>query len=200
MKKIASLPDILGFTIFIVLLFNNHIVKTYDTTLVYVVAIIAIYLFKFTYEYQRITLTIARVFRIRSKNTVVDISSFQANLSSPLIGFLAFAQTLLTALAGAYFFLTNLVLFGVVILLHLFPDFNPLPIPYSLFFRIIQREFANRKRGRLQRLAQGGSEAIDASFYDMLHEVAIEKILKDMPHDKMYEKWAFKEYGKRLYE
>lgn len=200
MKILASLPDILGFTIFIILLFNNHIIKTYDTTFVYVVAIVALYFFKFTYEYQRITLTIARIFRIREENTKVDVASFQANLSSSWIGALALVQTLLTALAAAYFLFTNWILLGVVILLHLAPDFNPLPIPYSLLFRIIHKEFAKRKKERIQKLAQGGSEAIGVSFYGMLHEAAIENILKDMPHDKMYEKWAFKEYGKRLYE
>ena len=48
---------------------------------------------------------------------------------------------------------------------------------------------------RLQQFIQVIQKQSFPGTYDMLHEV-----LKDMPHDKMYEKWAFKEYGKKLYE
>jgi hypothetical protein len=182
----ANLGNLVGLFI-AVLSYITHIENNIDSRFNILFVIISIYIHYFAFEYQRITLTIARCVKLKiadeEKN---DVFELQELLASPVMGYILLFENIIFGVVVGYLFRTSIVfLLLAVFIKYIVMSWFNVPVPFGYFFRLIDKEIVSASK-RLM---------ITGRVTTMLFLVSI---FKSMPKDKTYEDWAFNEYGNDL--
>jgi len=182
----ANMGIIIG-TIVFFFSYIFHVNQFINLKTIIVMTIICFYIYRIVFEYQRITLILARCVKLKINNEeIIDIFDIQVLLSSSVLGFVLFLESVVFGIVAGYFLRINVFyLLIVLVVKYLVLAWIPIPIPFTIFFQLIDKEIV--KAGReLMILGKIKSMVILVSTY------------RKMPHNKTYEDWAFKEHGNVL--
>jgi hypothetical protein len=137
------------------------------------------------FEYQRISLTLARIAKIDSLSFAsLPITQAQLLLSSTSFSTYFFFSFLITGFLLAYLYLLSpLLLVGYLILKYFLADFIPTYKPYKLLFNFMDKEFKNNDL---------------KNPITLIYKTKLKQYFDEMPHTRKYEDWAVKKYGVNL--
>lgn len=136
------------------------------------------------FEYQRISLIIARVAKLDNPGFAsLSIPEIQLLISSTSLSKYFFFTFIITGFILAYLYLHSFVwLGGYLFFKYVLSDFIPKYKPYKLLFKLMHKEFINK----------------EGDPGDLLYKAKLRPYFDEMPHTKKYEDWAFKKYGPNL--
>lgn len=182
----ANIGSLFGL-IALILSYLFHADQFINFRIIIILTVVSFYIYRVLFEYQRITLTLARCVKVKISNEenigVVDI---QVLLSSSILGFILFLEAIVFGIIAGYLLRISIVYLAIVLFVkYIVLAWIPIPTPFGVFFRLIDKEL----------ISAGRKIMISGHMKTMLFLISI---YKEMPHDKSYEDWAFKEYGNAL--
>jgi hypothetical protein len=161
------------------LLFSN--LRSLPIIITLIFCYLDIWLYKIFFEYQRITLILARIFSLEDSD--LSVVQIQMILANDTLSLLLLFSSFFTGLIWGILLQKSLILFLIYLILkHFLNTLIPAYIPYTLWFKLVENE-ANK---------------VDRNGTIYLQKIRIQKYLEEMPHNKNYENWAFKKYGNNL--
>ncbi|PIR42211.1 hypothetical protein CO058_02085 [candidate division WWE3 bacterium CG_4_9_14_0_2_um_filter_35_11] len=180
----ANFGGLIGLIVML-LAYLYHVDRFVGHWTIFILTIVSLYIFCFAFEYQRITLILARC--VKSKvATEVSISDIQAWLSSPMLGFIFLLESIVFGIISGYLLSINIIYLVIVLFIkYIVLAWIPVPLPFGVLFRLINRELITLTQPSI-------------FLGNMMLILQLKHIYKEMPHDKTYEDWAFKEYGNNI--
>jgi len=135
------------------------------------------------FEYQRISLTLARIAKIDNPMfATYSIPEIQLLLSSASFSAWFFFSSFITGFLLAYLYLNSFLwVIGFLILKYFLAIFIPTYKPYKLLFNYMEKELYNINTG---------------NSLNIILKSMLRKYFGEMPHTKKYEEWASTRYGK----
>lgn len=182
----ANIGSIVGL-IALILSYILHIDQLITFKTMIALLAVSLYIYCLAFEYQRITLTLARCIKakvgVEEEISVVDV---QVMLASSVIGFILFLQSIVFGIVAGYLLRTSFVyLIAVIFFKYFVLAWIPTPVPFGLLFRLLSRE-----------LVGAGRELISMGKFKSM--IFLVHVFREMPHNKTYEDWAFIKYGNVL--
>ena len=146
---------------------------------------IDITLHSIAFEYQRVSLILARIAKFDNSNfSSLSIPEIQILISSASFSTYFFFTFIITGFILAYLYLHSLAwLGGYLVVKYLISSFIPTYKPYKLIFKFMGDEF---KKLDLKDPA------------NLIHKAQLNRYYDEMPHTGKYEDWAFNKYGSDL--
>lgn len=178
---LANIATILtfGLALLITVLFPN--IKEIPLWVMICLSYFDISIFNTTFEYQRITLTVARIAKLSEFAQPVHL--LQLLMTSPNIGVLVYINAVSTGVLIAYLFLKSIPLLILFLLVrYLLNILVPTYVPFNYLFKLVGTELAKSIR----------------SSEDFMTKIRLTRYFEELPKDKTYEKFAFQKYGKDL--
>ena len=142
---------------------------------------IDISIYNTTFEYQRITLTIARIAKLSDFPQTIPI--LQLLMTSPNIGILVYINAISTGVLIGYFFLKSIPLLVLFLLIrYLLNILIPTYVPFNYLFKLVGIELAKSAK----------------SSEDFMTKIRLTSYFEELPKNKTYENFALQQYGKDL--
>ncbi len=158
---------------------NQHI----NFYLLLLLSILSILANGIAFQYQRITLTIARCLKATIGYNFVSIPQIQILLTAPIMVPLLIIESIIYGLViGCLFRVSSLYAFLLMLIKYIATTFMPLPTPYKLLFRLIKTE-----------LEKSFTKYWHPHYIPLLAELFF--IVHSMPHNRYFEDWAERKYG-----
>lgn len=149
--------------------------------------IVCFYIYCTAFEYQRITLTLARCIKVKIGNEEnIGVVEIQELLSSPIMGYVLLSEGIVFGIVGGFLLRISVVYLLIILFVkYIVLAWIPTPAPFGVLFKLIDKELTNT-----------GKQLMLSGRMNVL--ITLISIYKRMPHNKTYEDWAFKEYGNDL--
>lgn len=181
----ANIGIITTFIVAILLVLLMPQINNIPILIIVLLVYIDITLYKVAFEYQRVSLTIARIAKMESSSfSHMSIPEIQLLLSSSKLSFLFYLTSFLTGFIIAYLYLSSILfLIAYLFVKYLFSMFIPTYIPYKLLFKFMGLEFEKTDLRHPQ---------------ELIYKTLLRKYFDDMPHSRKYESWAFEKYGTEI--
>lgn len=157
-------------------------VKSVHFVYIFLLIYLDFFIYKTTFEYQRITYILARI--AKHNGSSVSIPQLQLLMTTGSMGIIIFLQAFLTGFIIAYLYLNSIVYLLVFLVVRYLLNFIvPTITPYRLLFTLLTKEF--------KKIASDNP-------VETIEKIRLAKYFEEMPHTKEYENWAFLKFGNDL--
>ena len=174
----ANLNYILLILVAILVFFFFGSVKDIPLFLIILLCYLDITVFNISFEYQRITLILARIAKVHNSN--LGLPQLQILMTNNKIVPFLILDAIVSGIIIGYFLHTSLLFLSLYLLAkYLLGIFIPTYKPYSLLFKYIGQELENSTMTLPQ---------------EYMEKIRLKKYFEELPHDKSYENWAYKKY------
>lgn len=174
----ANLGNILLILISIIIYFFFGNITIIPLSLILILCYLDATIFNISFEYQRITLIIARI--AKASNSALSIPQLQVLMTNnKIVPFMVIDAVISSMIIGYFLHTSILFLFIFLIVKYFLGIFIPTYKPYKLLFKYIGQEL---KKNTIE-LPQ-----------EYIEKIRLNKYYSELPHNKEYELWAYKKY------
>jgi hypothetical protein len=168
----ANLGNILIAIVAAIVYFFLKDIKSLPLLLILILGYIDITIFNISFEYQRITLVIARLAKAH-KSTNLSVPQLQVLMTSDKISPLLLIDAVISGIITGYFLLTSIwYLIAFFVMKYLLGIFLPSYKPYKYLFKLVGQELNNNSMSQPHEFIE---KTLLLTYYKML------------PHNKNYE-------------